>query len=223
VDGACGPSRGLRPDLLTRPGGRMKRTRPRSLIAALTAACLALLRPHGGGGSSLRRHQPVNESRLRDRHPVRLDVLGYRPRDRQPGALWLRRAGRGGQRQRRRPVHPDRERAAQLQLHADRVGPGQLRVPRRHRHRQHGHRHLDRLRRGLAAPPPRQPGRHHVQLHRDCLQQRRRVRRLGCGTGHYRVVRRGRGQPGQFRGRALRGHDQQPGAHAERGRHPGGA
>ncbi len=82
-----------------------------------------------GGGP-----QPAGQPRLRER-ALRLDVFRrIRRRRRQSGARRLLRAqghaGRLGQ----RPVHPDGQRAAQLAVHAERLRPGQLHLPGRHRH-----------------------------------------------------------------------------------------
>ncbi|CAG7602415.1 hypothetical protein SBRY_10525 [Actinacidiphila bryophytorum] len=84
-----------------------------------------------------RHHQPGRQPRLRER-AVELDLhRGQRRRRLQPRALRLRRPQGDPVEQRHRAVLADRQRAAQLPVHAERVGPGQLRLHRRQRHRRH--------------------------------------------------------------------------------------
>ena len=96
------------------------------------------------GRSRVRRHrQPGDQRRLRVRQHVRLELSGHRERRDEPGALRVIRAVRRADQQRRRSVHADDRRPAEFGLHAVRLRRGQLRVHRRHRHRDHGHEHVD--------------------------------------------------------------------------------
>ncbi|CAG6394149.1 exported hypothetical protein [Actinacidiphila cocklensis] len=124
-----------------------------------------------------RDHQPRRQPRLRER-AVELDLhRGQRRRRLQPGAHRLGRPQGHPVQQRHRAVLADRQRAAQLPVHAERLGPGQLRLHRRHRDRRHRPVDLDA---GRVLVPAAQRQLHH-----------RREHALGDGL-HARLVRAAR-------------------------------
>ncbi|CAK7280588.1 hypothetical protein SGPA1_11381 [Streptomyces misionensis JCM 4497] len=139
------------------------------------------------------------ERRLRVR-PGRLDLLGRHHRQRARAQREFRAPGHtGGQRQ--RPVHTDGDRPAERAVHAVRLRPRLLRLPRRERHRHHRRLRLDPVGAGLAEAGHHL---HHRPLHHQGdavhprlvrhrrLQRRRHLARRPRRQRHHTAPRRAR-------------------------------